>query len=161
MKLENRKILVTSRGGNKQVINTILEVLSENLNVCSEIVKQLRGLDVYSQCYSIFQYVVENIAYIEDAGNNQYVKTPARTLADGYADCKSMAIFIACCLKALNIPCELRFVDFKGNKIYTHVYIVAYDNDRPIILDPVERVNGMPKFDYAQPYKNKLSYIIQ
>lgn len=160
MKLENKKILITSRGGNKQVINTILEVLRDNINTCTEIVQQLRGLDIYSQCYSIFQYVVDNIAYVEDAGNNQYVKTPARTLADGYADCKSMAIFIACCCKALGIPCELRFVDFRGNKIYTHVYIVAYCDGAPIIIDPVERVNRLPKFDYAQPYKNKLSYKI-
>lgn len=160
MRIENKKILITSRGGNKQVINTILEVLRDNINTCTEIVKQLRGLDIYSQCYSIFQYVVDNISYVEDAGNNQYVKTPARTLADGYADCKSMAIFIACCCKALGIPCELRFVDFRGNKIYTHVYIVAYCDGAPIIIDPVERVNGLPKFDYAQPYKNKLSYNI-
>lgn len=160
MIVENKKILITSRGGNKQVINTILEVLRDNINTCTEIVKQLRGLDIYSQCYSIFQYVVDNISYVEDAGNNQYVKTPARTLADGYADCKSMAIFIACCCKALGIPCELRFVDFRGNKIYTHVYIVAYCDGTPIIIDPVERVNGLPKFDYAQPYKNKLSYKI-
>lgn len=160
MRIENKKILITSRGGNKQVINTILEVLRDNINTCTEIVKELRGADVYSQCYSIFQYVVDNISYVEDAGNNQYVKTPARTLADGYADCKSMAIFIACCCKALGIPCELRFVDFRGNKIYTHVYIVAYCDGTPIIIDPVERVNGFPKFDYAQPFRNKLSYKI-
>lgn len=155
-----KKILVTSRGGNRQVINTILEVLRDNINTCTEIVQHLRGLDVYSQCYSIFQYVVDNISYVEDVGNNQYVKTPARTLVDGYADCKSMAIFIACCCIALEIPCELRFVDFRGNKIYTHVYIVAYCDGAPIIIDPVERVNGLPKFDYAQPFKNKLSYKI-
>lgn len=160
MRIENKKILITSSGGNKQVIRTILEVLRDNINTCTEIVKELRGADVYSQCYSIFQYVIDNIAYVEDAGNNQYVKTPARTLADGYADCKSMAIFIACCCKALGIPCELRFVDFRGNKIYTHVYIVAYCDGTPIIIDPVERVDGLPKFDYAQPYKNKLSYKI-
>lgn len=157
---ENKKILITSRGGNKHVINTILEVLSENINACSEIVKQLVGLDVYSQCYSVFEYVVENIQYIEDPGHNQYIKTPARTLADGFADCKSMAIFIACCLKALNIPCEIRFVDFRGNKIYTHVYVVAYNNGTPIIIDPVERVNGLPRFDYAQQYINELTFRI-
>ena len=152
--------MITSRGGNKQVINTILEVLKDNIHVCCDIVVQLRGLDVYSQCYSIFEYVVENIQYIEDPGNNQYIKTPARTIADGFADCKSMAIFIACCCRALNIPCELRFVDFRGNKVYTHVYVVAFDGNREIIIDPVERVDGLPQFDYAQVFKNKLSYRI-
>lgn len=156
--IENKKILITSKGGNKQVINTILEVLRDNLNTCKHIVQFIRDLDVYSQCYSIFDYVVNHVAYVEDPGNNQYVKTPARTLNDGYADCKSMAILIACCLQALNIDYVIRFVDFKGNKIYTHVYVVAFDDGREIIIDPVERVNGLPKFDYATKWINKIDY---
>lgn len=158
MIVENKKILVTSRGGNKHVIKTVVDVLRDNLGCCTEIVRDIRCLDVYSQCYSIFCYVVENVRYIEDEGNNQYIKTPARTLQDGYADCKSMAILICCCLKELNIPCELRFVDFNGNKIYTHVYAVAYDNNEPIIIDPVERVNGQPIFNYASKFVNQLSF---
>lgn len=156
--IENKKILITSKGGNKQVINTILEVLRDNLNTCTHIVQFIRDLDVYSQCYSIFDYVVNHVVYVEDPGNNQYVKTPARTLHDGYADCKSMAILIACCLQALNIDYVIRFVDFKGNKIYTHVYVVAFDDGREIIIDPVERVNGLPKFDYATKWINKIDY---
>lgn len=157
--IENKKILITSRGGNKEVIKTILQVLSENLDTCKHLVKSLNGLDIHSQCYSIFEYVVNNVAYVEDYGNNQLIKTPARTLHDRYADCKSMAILIACCLNALNIDYVIRFVDFKGNKIYTHVYIVAYDsNGNEIIIDPVERVDGLPKFNYATKFVNKLDY---
>lgn len=158
--ITGRKILVTSRGGNREVISTILEVLSQQLHTCDYIVENLRGLDCVSQCYSIFQYVVDNVAYIEDAGNNQYVKTPARTLEDGFADCKSMAILVYCCCNALNIPCELRFVDFNGNGIYTHVYVVAKGTDEEIVIDPVERVNGQPVFNYCSKFVNKLSYII-
>lgn len=159
--ITGRKILVTSRGGNREVISTILEVLSQQLHTCDYIVENLRGLDCFSQCYSIFQYVVDNVSYIEDAGNNQYVKTPARTLEDGFADCKSMAILVYCCCNALDIPCELRFVDFKGNGIYTHVYVVAKDSTgEEIIIDPVERVNGQPVFNYCSKFVKKLSYII-
>lgn len=160
--ITDRKILVTSRGGNREVISTILEVLSQQLHTCDYIVENLRGLDCVSQCYSIFQYVVDNVSYIEDAGNNQYVKTPARTLEDGFADCKSMAILVYCCCNALNIPCELRFVDFSGNGIYTHVYVVAKDRStgEEIVIDPVERVNGQPVFNYCSKFVKKLSYII-
>lgn len=156
--IENKKILITSRGGNKQVINTILEVLAENINSCCNLVQNLTGLNTYDKCYSVFEYVVNNVAYVEDSGNNQYIKTPARTLHDGYADCKSMAILVACCLQSLNVDYVIRFVDFTGNKIYTHVYVVAYDNGREIVIDPVERVNGQPIFDYATKYVNKIDY---
>lgn len=156
--IENKKILVTSKGGNRQVIATILEVLRDNIDTCTEIVRDIRGLDTYSQCYSVFDYVINNVQYVEDAGNNQYIKTPARTLYDGFADCKSMAILVACCLKALGIDAVLRFVDFNGNKIYTHVYVVAFVDGMELVIDPVERVDGQPIFDYATPFKNKLDY---
>lgn len=162
MVTEGRKILVTSRGGNREVIKTILDVLRNNLHTCKDIVVNLRGLDVYSQCYSIFDFVCCNVHYIEDAGNNQYVKTPARTLEDGFADCKSMAILVYCCCYALDIPCELRFVDFRGAGIYSHVYVVATDRTtgEEIIIDPVERVNGQPAFNYCSQFVKKISYTI-
>ena len=160
--ITGKKILVTSRGGNREVISTILEVLSQQLHTCDYIVQELKGLDIVSQCYSIFDFVVSNVRYIEDAGNNQYVKTPARTLEDGFADCKSMAILVYCCCNALDIPCELRFVDFKGNGIYTHVYVVARDEatGEEIVIDPVERVDGQPAFNYCSKFVDKLSYVI-
>ena len=154
------KELITNRGSNKEVIATILDVLAANVNSCSEIVRELHDLDTESKCYSVFEYVIENVAYKEDEGNNQYIKTPARTLADGYADCKSMAIFIACCLKSLGVDAVIRFVDFYGQKIYNHDYVVAFDRGREIIIDPVERVNGQPVFDYCSKYYNKLDFKI-
>lgn len=161
MQIDGKKILVTNRGGNNAVISTVLDVIADNLGCCDEIVRDLRGKDLLTQCYSIFDYVYNNVQYIEDDGYNQYIKTPARTLHDGFADCKSMTVLIVCCLYSLGIPAIVRFVDFIGNKIYTHVYAVAVNpRGGEIIIDPVERVNNEPKFDFASNYKNKLDYKI-
>ena len=145
--------LISGTGNNQTVINTVWQVYQSSWYQCHEIVNQLPGYSVRDICSSIFWYVYNNVRYQEDPGNNQFVKTPARLIADGVGDCKSMAIMAASCLQCMGIPAVFRFVSFNKKPIYTHVYVVAYDeHDMPIIIDPVERVNGQPKFDYAQPY---------
>lgn len=152
---DGKSLLVSNSGDNRTVINTVCSVLQDSWLTCRDIVLHLNQLSVYDACNSIFWYVVENVRYLEDPGNNQYIKTPARLLADGVGDCKSMAIFIASCLRCLHIPCVLRFVSFTNKPIYTHVYVVAEYAGSEIIIDPVERVNGQPVFDYAQNYQLK------
>lgn len=153
--IENHTTTVTHSGNNATVIRTIKEVFDEYKDTVRPITVDLDGLDLYSQCYSIFQYIIDHVQYKEDEGNNQYIKTPARLLNDGVGDCKSMAILAACCLYTLGIPCYLRFVSFNKNPIYTHTYVVVPDGDSEIVIDPVERVNGKPQFDYARQYKLK------
>lgn len=153
--VENIVKTVTHSGTNATVIKSIKEVYDEYKESVKPITVDLVGLDLYNQCYSIFSYILENVRYKEDEGNNQYIKTPARLLADGVGDCKSMAILAASCLYTLGVPCVLRFVSFNDSPIYTHTYVVVNDGNRMIIIDPVERVDGQPLFDYARPYKLK------
>lgn len=149
----NNNILISGTGNNQTVINTVYQVYKESWPQCHEIVQNLDDMAVIDICSSIFWYVFDNVQYKEDPGNNQLVKTPARLLADGIGDCKSMAIMAASCLQCLGIPAVFRFVSFTNKPIYTHVYVVAYDEaDNEIIIDPVERVNGQPKFNYAQNF---------
>ena len=115
----------------------------------------LRGMDTEEICYSLFCYVLDNVQYKEDPGNNQFVKTPARLIRDGVGDCKSMCIFICSCVKCLGIPCKMRFVSFDEREIYSHVYAVAIADGREIIVDPVERLNSEPVFDWARAYTYK------
>lgn len=150
---DNTNILVSGTGNNQTVINTVYQVYKESYLQCNEIVKQLDDMPVIDICNSIFWYIFDNVQYREDPGNNQLVKTPARLLADGIGDCKSMAIMAASCLRCMGIPSVFRFVSFTKKPIYTHVYVVAYDeHGSEIIIDPVERVNGQPKFNYAQDF---------
>ena len=143
--------LVTNRGGNADVISAVKEVFEQYRNSVSNDVQDLRVETFYNKCLNIFYYVLDNVRYQEDFGVYQLVKTPARLISDGVGDCKSMAIFIASCLWCLGCDVvRFRFVSFDNSNIYTHVYVVATHNGETITIDPVERINGQPVFNYAR-----------
>jgi len=126
-----------------------------------ELVVELQGLSTDEKCQSIFEYLVTNTYYKLDDNGCQYIKSPARLLADGCGDCKSLTMFICCCLHCLGVPHIFRFVNFDGGNQYTHVYAVALDeNGKEIILDACEKANNdMPIYDYARPYVKKKDFI--
>lgn len=147
-------------GLNQDVIECVIGMYEQYKNQPITLVNDLRGLSVDDVCYSLFDYVLENVQYKEDPDGYQYVKTPARLLSDGIGDCKSMTIFIASCLHCLEIPHIIRFVNFDGGSQYTHVYPVAIDeHGQEIIVDCVERDSmKQPIYNYARPFKKKIDF---
>ena len=117
------------------------------------------------RCQAVFGYLCNHVTYLLDRDGEQYIKSPARLLADGCGDCKSLTMFIACCLHCLGIKCKVRFVNFDGGSQYTHVYPVAIDEyGREIIMDMCEtdtgiESDGTPLYNYARPYKKKKEFI--
>lgn len=154
------------RGRTRDIAREVISCYRDYSTQCAEIVEPLKEMDYETQCRSVFDYVCKNVRYIADAGD-QLIKSPARLLADGYGDCKSMSIFTASCLTCLKIPFVFRFVSFTNSDNYTHVYIVACpDTENQIIIDPVERTDmngnfvdstiGNFVFNKARPYKRKM-----
>ena len=155
MKVDEKKTFVVS-GYNADVLRVVLDTYELSKEQTNEIVEDIRCCDYRTQCEAIFGYVIEKVQYREDPNGVQLVKTPARLIADGIGDCKSMSIFIASCLHCLGIPFVFRFVGWNREKIYNHVYIVANPNTfNQIIIDPVERIDGEPVFDYARDFVYK------
>ena len=115
------------------------------------------GYDIDGKCQSVFAYLVDNVRYQLDPGDNQFIRTPARLLEDGCGDCKSLTMFICCCLHCLGISHKMRFVSFDNSTIYSHVYAVALDErGEEIILDACETdPSGASIYDYARPYTHK------
>lgn len=145
-------------GNNNDVLQNVVKCYERWRNQPSEIVADLRTLNISEQCYAIFCYVIDNVQYQVDKAGYQFIKSPARLLTDGVGDCKSMTIFIASCLHCLGVKHTIRFVNFDGGKQYSHVYPIAYDEQgEMIIIDCVERDSkNKPIYNYARPYeKNK------
>ncbi|MCM1069932.1 MAG: transglutaminase-like domain-containing protein [Paludibacter sp.] len=142
-------------GNNRDVVRNVVRCYDKWSEQPREIVSELRNVDVDTACYSIFLYLVDHVRYQEDKAGYQFIKSPARLLADGVGDCKSMTLFIASCLHCLGIPHIIRFVNFDGGNQYTHVYPIAFDENRqPIVLDAVERDKmGNPIYNYARDFK--------
>ena len=119
------------------------------------------GGTIDDKCQAVFGHLCNHVYYLLDPDGVQYIKSPARLLKDGCGDCKSLTMYIACCLHCLGIPHIVRFVNFDGGNQYTHVYPVAIDeNGQEIIMDMCEtdkgsEVNGVPYYGYARPYKKK------
>lgn len=153
MWVENKKTFVR-KGLNQDVLNEVLATYEIYKDQPNEILDDIRQLDYTTQCAAIFGYLVENVTYREDPIGEQYVQSPGYLIRKSkVGDCKSMSVFIGSCLHCLGIPFVFRFVGFANNGIYSHVYIVANpDTHNQIILDPVERIDGEPVFDYARPY---------
>jgi len=151
-----KNVLLKKNGNTNDIINGVLLVYSENWNQTNEIANKLKDENIIKTLNNIFDFVDKNIIYKEDFAGVQWIKTPKRLLIDKTGDCKSFAIFIASCLKSLNIDFSFRFVSFSNQKIATHVYIVAHINGKNYILDPVAKYNGNSKFNYQVPYNYKL-----
>ena len=123
-----------------------------------KICENLKGMRVEDASEAIFDYLTRRVHYKLDPDGIQQIKSPARLLRDGKGDCKSLAMFINCCLHCAGVKKHcFRFVNFDGGDQYSHVYAVAWDeNGREIILDACERGDdGMILLDYARPFSKK------
>lgn len=157
MQADGRDILMIE-GLNGDVLTSIAEVYQRYRNQPAELVQQLRCGSIDATCEAIFGYLVEHVRYKLDPPGVQLIKTPARLLADKQGDCKSLAMFINCCLHCAGVKKHaFRFVNFDGGNQYSHVYAVAWDESgNEILLDPCETdEDGVILMDYARPWKKK------
>lgn len=152
LRIDGKNTLKKRRGTTKDIINEVLNTYQDTWHTTAELAETLRRGTEEETCRAVFDFIVENVNYNEDPDGVQWIRTPARLLHDGEGDCKSMAILSASLLNNLGIPCFFRFVSFSKNNQITHVYTVT---DSGIIIDPVERIDGQPVFNYASEYTYK------
>ena len=153
MKVTGIEKIINGNGYTADIINAVCSVYEKDNGQTKEFVDQFKGTDL-EKCRSLFWWVVDHIKYKIDPIGVQMIKTPGRTVADGVADCKSMTILIASCLRSMNIKHVIRFAGYNGGD-YTHVYSVAEINGKQITVDPVVRVDGRPMFNYEERYTKK------
>jgi hypothetical protein len=80
------------------------------------------------------------------------VRTPARLVHDRTGDCKSYSLFTAVILRYLRIQHVFRFVSYSTAKEATHVYVVAFDKGREIVIDAVAKQQLNYDFGYEKQY---------
>lgn len=158
---DGKNTLITV-GLNDDVIDAELACYQRWKDQPMELVKGLRGT-IDEKCEAVFAYLTENVVYKLDDAGNQYIKSPARLLQDGCGDCKSLTMFIACCLHCLGIEHIIRFVNYDGGQQYTHVYPVAIDErGSEIVLDACEKdADGTILYGYARPSKRQKDFRLQ
>lgn len=152
LQIDGRNTLKKRRGTTNDIINEVLNTYQDTWHTTAELAESLRRGTEEETCRAVFDFIIANVNYNEDPDGVQWIRTPARLLHDGEGDCKSMAILSASLLNNLGIPCFFRFVSFSKNNQITHVYTVT---ESGIIIDPVERIDGQPVFNYASKYTYK------
>lgn len=152
LRIDGKNTLKKRRGTTNDIINEVLNTYQDTWHTTAELAETLRRGTEEDTCRAVFDFIIENVNYNEDPDGVQWIRTPARLLHDGEGDCKSMAILSASLLNNLGIPCFFRFASFSKNNQITHVYTVT---ESGIIIDPVERIDGQPVFNYASQYTYK------
>jgi len=148
-------VLIKGTYNTDDIITEVLAADKETYHDVSAFARSIKYQNLTDLGRKLFDFVFYNIKYVEDPLGDQYVKRPSALFATKFGDCKSMALFIGCCLKNLGVTYYYRFVSFSEFDKPTHVYVVIYDeNNRLVIIDPVVK-----KFNYQKPYTFKKDYM--
>lgn len=167
MKAKYTKEIYKKKFNTTDIAQAVMNGYHRYYTQVDELAHRLSAHDTITTCDNIFKYLLSHVSYIEDPIGVQWIKSPARLLADKSGDCKSYSIFIASCLRCLHIPHFFRFVSFSHRYPQpTHVYIIAIVQDRHYILDAVtKRINYQVPFTYSydtniiQPIKYPFKHI--
>lgn len=139
-------------GATIDIQKEILDTFHASKDQAKAFAPALRGRNNTDTCRNVWTFVNTYIRYRIDPPGEQFVKTPARTFADKFGDCKSMSILAASLLYHLDIPAAFRFSSYRTGD-FTHVYVIAYPNGldgRQCAIDAV-----LNCFDTEKPYLKK------
>jgi hypothetical protein len=119
-----RQITREYDGNTADIVKSVLAVFESGRDQIAPLANALRGGNRSATIANVYAFVRTQIQYVLDTQKQQDVKTPARVVLDGYADCKGLSILTNALLAQLGIPCAFRFVAY-GPGEFTHVYSLA------------------------------------
>lgn len=142
---ENKNRVLKKKGYTMDIVKAVIEVYERSKDTLpAELLSMCKGQDEEDICYFIGEWVNSNITYRRDPEGEQWIRHPARLIADGEGDCKSYSILICSFLSAKGIRNKFRFVSYRGAD-YTHVYPVAEIDGRELPIDVVAlQQQGLP-----------------
>lgn len=131
------EIMRHRNGETADIVDTILYMDAHSAQwVVTENVDCLRGDTDYDTARNVWRFVKNNLRYRADRPGHERVKSPGALYTSGTGDCKSFSIAEGALLRALGIPYKYRFAAYEPGD-FTHVYIVATAEGKPVIMDAV------------------------
>ena len=150
----NKKVLTHNTGATRDIITEVLDCFHDDKNQLKAFAPYLKGNSTLQTCNNIWNFWKQNITYKVDADGVQWIKSPAAVWATKFCDCKSFSVAAAATLHCLGINGKFRFTSYGSNKtVPTHVYVVAMDGKKEIIIDCV-----WTGFNSQKPYSKKWDY---
>lgn len=102
------------------------------------LVHDVAAKDFVGEINAVFQYVQQNIRYLQDINNVETIQTPEATLTLGQGDCDDFSTLLASMLESIGHPCRFTAVGFEVPGEYDHVFIQTLIGTRWVALDATE-----------------------
>ena len=146
-----------SRSFIRDGVNGNLDTVFQMIRITRESVRYDKGLEKFAKellikndldSYSkpsdiitvIYAYVNNSIKYIQDvAGNVEEIKSPRRTISDGYGDCDDIAILIAALCGCIGFETVYFIMAGYDNNVnengFAHIYVRVLEKGQSFTLD--------------------------
>ncbi|TYP92075.1 Transglutaminase-like superfamily protein [Fodinibius salinus] len=74
---------------------------------------------------AVYDWMKQNIAYIRDPDDIEWLQTPLVTLKNGYGDCDDLSVLAGALLSSIGVPTQFKVVkaDRRKPNSYSHVYL--------------------------------------
>lgn len=132
--------IVTRNQSAADIVRSLKKQTRKSSEDANKLSRTLAGSNDLDSCERIFDFIKDFVAYRKEPGEKQTAATLARTLHQGFGDCKHYSVMAAALCRSLGIPCQFRLI---SQNYYdpqpTHIYVVARDRrtGEQIIIDPV------------------------
>jgi len=132
------------------IIEQLLSAHKKYAGYYDEIALYFDADNVEKICEKLYKFCKREILYREESENDQTTAVPQGILSRGEGDCKHYASFCGGVLDALSrvagkkIDWCYRFVSYNVlSKSPHHVFVVVFDGDKEIWIDPVPGANDL------------------
>ncbi len=101
------------------------------------------------KCQFIWNFIYNTVQYTPDKDGIEQLRTPARVWKDRFAgvDCDCYSNIIGSTLYNLGIPFSFRITKYDHKNYFQHVYVIAHDKGKDIIIDCV-----LDQFNQEKPF---------
>ncbi len=130
----------------KDTINDIIEIINQDRldpyvrQKAIEIIREagVKDRDTYGIIKAIYEYLQDNVSYVEDPKDVEFMQRTRRLLEKTRAgDCDDFTIAGASLLLSLNIDVKLKVVGTESSSYFNHIYIIVKDKSEWIPFDPI------------------------
>jgi transglutaminase-like putative cysteine protease len=111
-----------------------LEIRQLVETICKDLVQG----DYASEVLAIYYWVCQNIRYMRDIHDVEFVKEPRQVVATRSGDCDDIATLLAAMCMACGNTCEFLLASYaSATSMPTHVFLRVTTPSGPMVLDPV------------------------
>ena len=117
------------------------------------ICKDLAQGDYAGEVLAIYYWVCQNVRYMRDIHDVEFVKEPGQVIRTRSGDCDDMATLLAAMCMTCGNTCEFLVASFTPSPTPTHVYLRVNTPSGPMVLDPVANKQTAQMISRMQGFK--------